>query len=93
MGTLQDIVKTHDIKTPTGFKQAIKQAKCLSDGELHFVAGFDPGAQSKEFKEMIALAKAEIGRRQAAEQRNLVWISAGAGFLGVAVGAVLQSLF
>ena len=93
MGTLQDIVKSHDIKTPTGFNQAIKQASGLSDGELHFVAGFDPGAQSKEFKEMIALAKAEIGRRQAAEQRKLAWISAGAGLIGVIVGAVLQSMF
>jgi hypothetical protein len=93
MGTLQDIVKSHDIQSPTGFDQAIKQARGISDGQLHYVAGFDPGAQSKEFKEMIALAKAEIGRREAAEQRKLVWISAGAGLLGVGVGAVLQGMF
>ena len=93
MVTLQEIVRSHDIKKPAGFNLAIRQARVLSDGELHFVAGYDPGPQSKEFKEMIALAKAQIGRRQAAEQRKLAWISAGAGLIGVIVGAVLQSMF
>jgi hypothetical protein len=41
---------------------------------------------------MIALAKAELGRREAAEQRKLVWISAASGLGGVIVGAILTAV-
>ena len=88
MGTLQDIVEAYNIHDREGFARAIKKAKKVSEGELYFVAGSDPDQKSKNYKEMIALAKAEIGRRQAAEQRKLVWISAGAGLLGVGVRAI-----
>lgn len=92
MGRLQAIVEAHDIISDIGFAQALREARSVSEGELHYVAGFDPGPQSQAFKHMIALAKAELGRRDAAEQRKLVWISAASGLSGVIVGAVLTAL-
>lgn len=92
MGKLQTIVQNHDIMSDAGFSSAIEEARTVSEGELHFVAGYDPGPQSKPFQHMIALAKAELGRREAAEQRKLVWISAASGLTGVIVGAILTAV-
>ena len=92
MGRLQKIVEAHDIMSDAGFAKALKEAQSVSEGELHFVAGYDPGPQSKSFQHMIAIAKAELGRRDAAEQRKLAWISAASGLSGVIVGALLTAL-
>jgi hypothetical protein len=92
MGQVQDIVKDHDVFTQDGFERAMQKVKHVPEGELHHLAGYSPsGGYCKPFQKAIALARAELGRRAAAEQRKLIWITAGIGFLGVVVGAVLQS--
>ena len=93
MGQVQDIVKDHDVFTQEGFEQAMRKVKHVPEGELHHLAGYSPsGGYDKPFQKAIALARAELGRRAAAEQRKLIWITTLAGFIGVVVGAVLQSV-
>ena len=91
MGHIEDIVKDHDVFTQDGFERAMQKVKHVPEGELHHLAGYSPsGGYCKPFQKAIALARAELGRRAAAEQRKLSWITAFVGFIGVMVGAVLQ---
>lgn len=93
MGQVEDIVKDHDVFTHDGFEQAIRKVKHVPEGELHHLAGYSPsGGYDKPFQKAIALARAELGRRAAAEHKKLICITAGVGLLGVIVGAVLQSV-
>lgn len=93
MGQVEDIIKRHEVFTQDGFERAMREVKHVPEGELHHMAAYSPsGGYDKPFQKAIALARAELGRRAAAEQRKLIWITAGIGFLGVVVGAVLQSV-
>lgn len=91
MGQVEDIIKRHNVFTQDGFERAMREAKRAPEGELHHLAGYSPsGGYNKPFQQAIALARAELGRRAAVEQKRLIWITAGMGLLGVIVGAVLQ---
>lgn len=91
MGQVEDIIKRHDVFTNDGFEHAMREVKHVPEGELHHLAAYCPsGGYDKAFQKAIALARAELGRRAAAEQKKLVWITAIVGFVGVLLGAVLQ---
>lgn len=91
MGQVEDIIKRHDVFTQDGFERAMREVKHVPEGELHHLAAYSPsGGHDKPFQKAIALARAELGRRAAAEQRKAIWITAIVGLLGVIVGAVLQ---
>lgn len=93
MGQVEDIIKDHDVFTQNGFEHAMQRVKHVPEGELHHLAAYCPnGGYDKPFQKAIALARAELGRRAAAQQRKLIWIAALVGFFGVVVGAVLQSV-
>jgi len=93
VGQIEDIIKHHDVFTQDGFERAMREVKHVPEGELHHLAAYSPsGGYGKPFQKAIALARAELGRRAAAEQRKLIRITAVVGFLGVVVGAVLQSV-
>jgi len=92
MGQVQTIIEENDILTDTGFKKASKRVRLVNEGELQFLLAFPEHGQSREFKLQQALARFELERRSTAEARKVAWISAGAGLMGVIVGAVLQWL-
>lgn len=92
MGQIQTIIEENDILTDIGFKKASERVRLVNEGELQFLLAFPEHGQSREFKLQQALARFELERRSAAEARKVAWVSAGAGLLGVIVGAVLQWL-
>jgi len=93
VGQVEDIIERNDVFTEDGFKRAMREVKYVPEGELHHLAAYSPnGGYNKPFQKAIALARAELGRRAAVEQKKLIWITAGIGLLGVIVGAVLQSV-
>ena len=93
MGQVQDIIKRYDVFTNDGFELALRAAKYVPEAELYHLAAYDPsGGYDKAFQKAIALSRAELGRRAAAEQKKVIWITALIGLLGVVVGAVLQSV-
>lgn len=89
MTALDEIVKRHDVLSREGFNNAMTEARNISEGELRFFLSYSSDGQSSDFKKKIAVAKAEIDRRQIAEQRKLAWITAAAGIAGVIVGAII----
>jgi hypothetical protein len=92
VGQVEDIIKDYDVFTQEGFERAMRKARGIPEAELHHIASYYPsGGYDKAFQKAIALARAELGRRAAAEQKKLVWITAIVGFLGVILGAILQS--
>jgi hypothetical protein len=93
VGQVEDIIKRHDVFTRDGFELAMRDAKHVPEGVLHHLAAYSPsGRYDKPFQKAIALARAELGRRAAVEQRKVIWIAALVGILGVVMGAVLQSV-
>lgn len=92
MGRLHDIVAKHEISTEKGFSDAMKEAANVSEGELRFVLSFDLGAQSPQFRQQHALARAELDRRAFKQQESLARMSAYFGLFGVIVGALMTTL-
>lgn len=92
MGQVQKIIEKHDILSDAGFKAAAQMVKSVNEGELQFLLAYSEQGQSREFKLQQSLARMELERRATAENRKVAWISAGAGLIGVIVGAALQWL-
>lgn len=94
MGDVQNIVQKFDIVSENGFDQAMKEMISVPEGELYFILSYEPEGQSREWKQQYAIANAELARRTAVshkkEQERLTWYTAGAGIVGVLLGAVIQ---
>ena len=91
MGIIDEAIRRYDINDSQGWDAAMKMAAKASEGELLQLIAYDLTAQSKEFRRKAALAKAELNRRAAARQRNLVWASGIFGIVGVVAGVILQA--